>query len=168
MPQKSGLAIGVILFTSAVTAAMSGFAYSARLDGPEPAPMKPVPFKLAKPDKPLILVETMVNGKGRYRFVLDTGASLTMISPELAKKLDVQRNETQKGVGAGGSVEVHFGTVKSLAIGETQLDGLMVEIMELTGISKAIETEIDGIVGYNFLKKFRVVIDYPRQTVTFD
>ena len=38
----------------------------------------------------------------------------------------------------------------------------------MTGISKAIETEIDGIVGYNFLSKFRVLIDYPRQTVTFE
>jgi hypothetical protein len=40
--------------------------------------------------------------------------------------------------------------------------------MDLTGIAKAIETDIDGIVGHNFLSKFRVSIDYPKQTVTFE
>jgi predicted aspartyl protease len=168
MPQQSRLAIVIILCTSAIAAAMSVLEYAARSDEPRQATMKSVPFKLAKPDKPLILLETMVNGKGPYRFVLDTGAGLTMISPELAKKLEVKRDETQKAVGAGGSLEVHFGKVQSLAVGGTQLEGLTVGIMELTPISKAIETDIDGIVGYNFLKKFRVSIDYPRQTVTFE
>jgi hypothetical protein len=168
MPPKSGLAIVAILCTSAGTAAMSVFDSSAPADEPQPATVKSVPFKLAKPDKPLILLDTMVNGKGPYRFVLDTGAGLTIISPRLAKILKVKRDEKQKGVGAGGSVEVHFGTLKSLAVGGTQLEGLKVGIMELTGISKAIETDIEGIVGYNFLKRFRVSIDYPRQTVTFE
>ena len=125
-------------------------------------------FKLAKPDKPLVLLETMVNGKGPYRFVLDTGAGMTMISPQLAKTLEVKRDETQKGVGAGGKIKVHFGTLESLAIGETRLEGLKVGIMDLTGIGKAIETDIDGIVGYNFLRKFRMSIDYPNQTVIFE
>jgi predicted aspartyl protease len=132
------------------------------------AATKAVPFKLAKPDKPLILLDTTVNGKGPSRFVLDTGAGLTMIAPELAKRLEIPRDQARKAVGAGGSVAVHFGIVKTLAIGQTRLKGLKVGIMDLSGISKAIGTDIDGIVGYNFLSKFRVLIDYPRQTVTFE
>jgi predicted aspartyl protease len=139
-----------------------------RAEEPRKAATKPVPFRLAKPDKPLILLETTVNGKGPYRFVLDTGASLTMISTELAKKIEVHRDESQKAVGAGGSIEVHFGTVKALAIGETRIESLKVGIMDLSGISKAIDTDIDGIVGYNFLSRFRVAIDYPKQAVSFD
>jgi predicted aspartyl protease len=131
---------------------------------------KPVSFKLAKPDKPLILLETMVNGKGPFRFVLDTGAGGTIISPELAKKLDIksEKRDGERAVGAGGNLDIQFGSLKSLAIGETQVKNLNVGIMDLTGISKAIETDIDGIVGYNFLTKFRVTIDYPKSTVTFE
>ena len=40
--------------------------------------------------------------------------------------------------------------------------------MDLTGISKVIQTDIDGIIGYNFLMKFRVTIDYRKQMVTFE
>jgi predicted aspartyl protease len=130
---------------------------------PKKSATKPVPFKLAKPDQALILLETVVNGKGPYRFVLDTGASLTMISPQLAENLDVKREEAQKATGAGGNVDIHFGIVQSLAVGETRLEAMRVGIMDLTGISKVIETDIDGIVGYNFLSKFRVLIDYRRR-----
>ena len=141
---------------------------SAQTDEPKMATTKPMPFKLAKRDAPLILLETKVDEKGPFRFVLDTGAGMTIISPELAKKLDIKPNNKDKGTGAGGDVEVHFGTVKSLEIGGTQLEGLKVGVMDLTGISTAIETDIDGIIGYNFLKKFRVTIDYPKQMVTFE
>jgi predicted aspartyl protease len=168
MRRKICLAVLSVLCIMETGAMISVSGHGTQVEERKKSAAKPVPFKLARPDKPLILLETKVNDSGPYRFVLDTGAGLTMISPELAKKLDVQRDEKKKAVGAGGSVEVHFGTVKTLAIGETQLAGLKVGIMDLTGISKAIETDIDGIVGYNFLSKFRISIDYPKQTVTFE
>ncbi len=171
MQPKNCLAIVAILLISASAAMLSVSGHSAQADEPKQATAKPVPFKLAKPDKPLLILETTVNGKGPFRFVLDTGAGGTIISPELAKKLDIKPDNPEKpdkATGAGGTVEVHIGTVKSLKVGETQLEELKVGIMDLTGISKAIETEIDGIIGYNFLKKFRVIIDYPKQTVTFE
>lgn len=171
MRRKTCLAIVSILLISASIAMTSVSGHSAQADEPRRATTKPVPFKLAKPDKPLILLETMVDDKGPFRFLLDTGAGVTIISPESAKKLDIKpdnQDKPDKATGAGGNVEIQFGTVKSLKVGETQLDGLNVGIMDLTGISKAIETDVDGIIGYNFLKKFRVTIDYPKQTVTFE
>jgi predicted aspartyl protease len=168
MRYKSHLAVLAVLCITSVGALIGVSGHWTQAEEPRKAAAKAVPFRLARPDKPLILLETKVNGKGPYRFVLDTGAGMTMISPELAKKVEVRRDEAQKAVGAGGSVQVHFGTAKSLAIGETRVEGLKVGIMDLTGISKAIETDIDGLVGYNFLYRFRVSIDYPRETVAFD
>jgi predicted aspartyl protease len=168
MRHKTCLAIGAvcaIMATALDIIVSSAWTHAQEL---KKSAAKPVPFKLAKPDKPLIVLEAVVNGEGPCRFVLDTGASLTIISPELAKKIEARRDEAEKAVGAGGSVEVYFATVKTLEIGETRLEGLKVGIMDLTRISKAIETDIDGIIGYNFLSKFRVSIDYPRQTVTFE
>jgi hypothetical protein len=31
-------------------------------------------------------------------------------------------------------------------------------------LSKIIGTRLDGIIGYNFLRHFKVVIDYPNET----
>lgn len=132
---------------------------------------KPVPFSLAKPDKPLIILETLVDNEGPFRFVLDTGAGATVISPALAEKLAIEPDDGQaprKATGAGGSVDVRMGKVKSIGVGEAKIDELAVVIMDLSGIGRAIEMEIDGIIGYNFLKMFRVTIDYPQQTVTFE
>jgi predicted aspartyl protease len=168
MRRRTRLTILAVLYVAGALATTSISGRWAQAEEARKSPARPVPFRLAKPDKPLILLETTVNSKGPYRFVLDTGAGLTMISPELAKRVGVQREEAQKAVGAGGSVQVHFGTLKALAIGETQIEGLKVGIMDLAGISKAIETDIDGIVGYNFLRRFRVSVDYPKQTVTFE
>jgi hypothetical protein len=168
MRHKTCLAILVVLCITRVSGIPGLSGCWTQAEEPGKSASKPVPFRLAKPDKPLILLETTVNGKGPYRFVLDTGAGLTMISAELAKKVGVQRDKAQKAVGAGGSVEVHFGTVKALAIGETRIEALKVGIMDLSGISNAIDTDIDGIIGYNFLSRFRVSVDYPKQAVTFE
>jgi predicted aspartyl protease len=132
---------------------------------------KPVPFSLAKPDKPLIILETIVDNEGPFRFVLDTGAGATVITPALAEKLNIESDRGQaprRATGAGGSLDVRLGRVKSIRVGETRVEDLAVVIMDLTGIGQAIEMEIDGIIGYNFLKTFRVSIDYPQQTVSFE
>jgi predicted aspartyl protease len=128
----------------------------------------PVPFRLAHPNKPLIILETTVEAQGPFRFVLDTGASLTIISPELAETLDITLEQPQAGLGAGGGVEVRIGTVRSVSIGETRQENVRVGVMDLKGIAAAVGSEIDGIIGYNFLSNYRVTIDYPRLEVSFE
>ena len=41
-------------------------------------------------------VPVMINGKGPYTFVLDTGASVTMISKSLVEELGIQTYEGEK------------------------------------------------------------------------
>jgi predicted aspartyl protease len=130
-----------------------------------------VQFDLAHPDKPLILLDIHINGEGPFRFVLDTGAGRTMISPQLAEKLGIGAEAGAvpgKATGASGSIDVHATTLQSIRAGDATLDELPAGIMDLEIISKAIETEIDGILGYTFLRQFRVTIDYAAETVTFE
>ena len=42
------------------------------------------------------------------------------------------------------------------------LDVLIGEFLEM--LSQAIGKQLDGIVGYNFLRNFRVAIDYPNES----
>jgi len=117
-------------------------------------------FRLAGGAQPLILLPVRVNGEGPFEFILDTGAGTSLLSSELGKKLNLKIISTKEGQSAGGKVSVSLAKVDSLAIGEAKLDDLDVGIVDLSQIAKTIGTRIDGDVGYNFLKHFRIAIDY--------
>jgi predicted aspartyl protease len=126
-----------------------------------------VQFRLAHPAKPLILVSARANGKGPYQFAIDTGASTTVISPDLARKLGVLGVPVPRMTGGGGTVQASAGAIDSLTIGDARCEGVAVVIADfLDPLAKAIGTELDGIVGYNFLREFLVSINYPSSVLT--
>jgi len=127
-----------------------------------------VKFRLAGGAQPLILLPMQVNGDGPFKFILDTGAGTSLLSSDLAKKLNLKIISTKEGQSAGGKISVSLAKVDSLAIGQAKLDDLDVGIVDLSHIGKAIGTRIDGDVGYNFLKHFRIAIDYHDCEIRFD
>ncbi|MEW6733965.1 MAG: aspartyl protease family protein [Acidobacteriota bacterium] len=128
-----------------------------------------IKFKLAKIGKPLIVVAATVNGKGPYQFAVDTGASTTVISLELAESLALQSQAMPAMIGAGGTVQTSVSAIESLTIGDIEVNHLTVMISDfLSMLSQAIATKIDGIVGYNYLKAFRVTIDYPNEVIRLE
>ena len=54
-----------------------------------------VTFRLAGSKQALILVPVFVDGRGPYSFVMDTGATTTVVSNELADALALPRGEKQ-------------------------------------------------------------------------
>jgi predicted aspartyl protease len=128
----------------------------------EPGRDGAVPFEIAAV-KPLIILPVKVDGRGPFRFCLDTGTSMTAISPALAARLGIPMTpRARPGMGAGGRISVSFGRLASLAVGHQSVGDLDVTSADFfSSIAKACGTDFDGIVGYNFLKLFRVTIDYP-------
>jgi hypothetical protein len=55
-----------------------------------------------------------------------------------------------------------------LAVGQVEVKGLRVAVMDLGVLSRAAGVRLQGIIGYNFLKSFRVTIDYPRKLLRLD
>jgi predicted aspartyl protease len=127
-----------------------------------------VKFRLAGGAQPLILLPVRVNGDGPFEFILDTGAGTSLLSSDLAKKLNIKIISTKEGQSAGGKISVSLAKVDSLAVGQVKLDEVDVGIVDLSHIAKAIGTKIDGDVGYNFLKHFRITIDYHDCEIRFD
>jgi predicted aspartyl protease len=127
-----------------------------------------VKFRLAGGAQPLILLPTRVNGAGPFDFILDTGAGTSLLSAELAQQLNIKILGTKEGQSAGGKVSVSLAKVESLALGQAKIEDVEVGIVDLGHIAKTIGTRIDGDVGYNFLKHFRVTIDYETGEIRFD
>ena len=64
--------------------------------------------------------------------------------------------------GGGGAIPTSMGVVQSLAIGAAAVTHLPVAVAGfLDALGEAIGTQLLGIIGYNYLREFRVTIDYP-------
>jgi predicted aspartyl protease len=121
-----------------------------------------VAFQIAGPVKPLVLVPAFVNGRGPHTFVVDTGASATVISPALADALRIAATAPERLVGAGGVMEAAVARATSVAVGGAVLQDVAVVVADfLDGLGHVVGARLDGVVGYNFLRHFRVTLDYP-------
>jgi predicted aspartyl protease len=119
-----------------------------------------VKFRLAGGAQPLLLLPVSVNDRGPYEFILDTGAGTSLLAPELAAALQIQSTGSKKGHTAGGPVDVRLATVDSLGVGEMRIRNLEVAIANLDQLARAVGAKLDGDLGYNFLKHFRLTIDF--------
>jgi len=127
-----------------------------------------VKFRLAGGAQPLILLPVRVNDRGPFDFILDTGAGTSLISSQLASELQVKKLGSKEGQGAAGKISVSLATVESLAVGDMQLKNVDVGIVDLGQIGAAVGVKIDGDIGYNFLKSFRVSLDYRDSVIRLD
>ena len=127
-----------------------------------------VKFRLAGGAQPLILLPVRVNDQGPFDFILDTGAGTSLLTPELAKRLSVKIVGSKEGQSAGGSVAVSLAKADSLAVGDARIDDVDLGIVDLAHVGKTIGAKIDGDLGYNFLKYFRITIDYRDCEIHFD
>lgn len=125
-------------------------------------------FRLAGGAQPLILLPVEVNGEGPFEFILDTGAGTSLLSTELGKKLKVKVLGSKEGQSAGGTVSVSLAKLNSLAVGGARLEDFDVGLVDLSHIGNTIGAKIDGDLGYNFLKHYRISLDYRKNEIRFD
>ena len=112
------------------------------------------------------MVPTMVNEAGPFPFAIDTGAWRTVISPGLATRLGIESTVSAPMMGGGGRIPASAGRVDALEVGNARVENLTVMVADfLVALSGAIDTPLEGIIGYNFLSEFTVTIDYPRETL---
>lgn len=119
-----------------------------------------VNFRLAGNAQPLMIVPVYVNEQGPFDFICDTGAGTSLLSPELARSLNIQSTGSKRGHTAGGPVDVLLASADSFRVGEAQREDIDVAIMDLGQIGRTVGAKLDGDLGYNFLKHFRLTFDY--------
>ena len=126
-----------------------------------------VSMRLAGPAKPLILVDVHANGCGPFQVAVDTGTSTTAIAPELAQQLGLKPSPVGAGTTGGAPVDFHAGSLQSFQLGGARIDNMPVVVADFfTMLNAAIGAKLDGIVGYNFLRNYKVVVDYPGDRLT--
>jgi predicted aspartyl protease len=127
-----------------------------------------VAIEFAGPGGAALVVPVFVNGEGPYDFVLDTGATLTCIDQRIAEDLGLpERRGGGIGAGATEAGRVRIVRIDSLRVGQslaTEIDGCVLDLAH----TEAIGVEIDGLLGLNFLRAFRITLDFERNVVVFE
>jgi predicted aspartyl protease len=159
---------GVTIITVLLTAALSGCAVRVPTSPAPPADTAAgeVSFELAGPGGAALLVPVKIDGQGPFNFVLDTGATLTCIDQKLAEELKLPEQRGQFGVGVTvrGEGNMKLVRVGSMEVGTAAASGLSACVIDLQNM-QALGVDIRGLVGLNFLKSFRVVIDFQKETL---
>lgn len=117
-----------------------------------------------------VVVKVSINGAEPVDFVLDTGASLTLIDSDYARDLGLvtEGDASVQGIAATG--EMKFGRVKSIALAGngasvTLRDFRAALIPFAEGEKMMLFKKAHGLLGADFLNRFVVEIDYDALTV---
>jgi predicted aspartyl protease len=119
-------------------------------------------------DSHLIGVPVHINEKGPYDFVLDTGAGNTVVTPEMAEQIGLEAKPVH-GIarGVGGDAQLELAAVDTLSVGVSKILNSQVVVLDLSKVSPKGKLIEHGIIGYDFLRNFETVIDYPNKQFSF-
>ena len=141
----------------------------SRVEAPTDSSAQTVSFELLGPGDAALVVPVHLNGRGPFPFVLDTGATLTCINQSLSDSLGLPQRTGMFGTGAGvgGTGNVQMVAVDSLRLGQTQAFDLTACELDLANLQTA-GIRVDGLLGLNFLKSFRMTLDFGARTVQLE
>jgi hypothetical protein len=109
------------------------------------------------------LVDLMIDGKGPYRFILDTGASLTVIGEDLKKELALTPVAgTHAAAPGGGAAEVV--KLANVRIGDAVLAGLPAAIVPLLPRFGG-DNGPRGVLSAASLPGYLLILDYPNKRI---
>ena len=103
-----------------------------------------------------LLVYPTIDGVNLGAFVLDSGASATVISTEAAKKLGLPVLGTVPLGSMFGSVAANVHRAGSLRLGPATITGVYLVEMDLAPLTSAFGLNVQGIVGYDLFSRCAV------------
>jgi hypothetical protein len=109
-----------------------------------------------------VIVPVTINGRGPYRFIVDTGASRSTISPDLVRALGLTA-EPEALInldGITGEARVSYVSVDRLQAGDLTLEDARLPVVEAMVMAGA-----DGILGAAGMSQKSLLIDFRRNRV---
>ena len=102
------------------------------------------------------ILDVTINGRGKGRFLLDTGATLVVLSKSLADALKLERpsRPLQTRLADGRTADAYPCIIDSLQVGDARVDHVEAIIMD-----QPPAPGIDGLLGLSFLRDFVVHYD---------
>jgi hypothetical protein len=138
-------------------------------------PDAPVSLKLRVTAAGTPAIKVRINGK-EYEFWLDTGSTMTVLSSDVASAAQVPMvsDDTLTVRAFAGSAQVRPGLVRKMQVGPVVLTNSPVIIMDASMMhlrssgegTPAVSYHVDGILGWDFIRQFDVLLDYQHGVLT--
>jgi aspartyl protease family protein len=109
------------------------------------------------------MVQVTINGRAQGLFLLDTGASYCVIAPALARELGLPPTGSFATVHtANGAVRAPVVRLRSLELGDIHAHDVQAIVHDAVG------PQLDGVIGLNFLNRFRYAVDPQRRLLELE
>ena len=112
----------------------------------------------------LIFVKVSINDQP-MSFIFDTGAEFTLLNSSRVSKLGLQGVGTFATGAGGGDVVVSFVPGVTTKVGDATVSNQIIAAVLLDALEAPLKRPLDGILGYDFISRFVVEIDYVKQTM---
>jgi predicted aspartyl protease len=150
------LAIGPFLFAGTLS---EGAPYFTHISGPVS-----IPAEIAGH---VMFVNVMVNGHGPFRVMVDTGCSLTVVSPELAEAVDAMVPDQLEDYiaaenGLGNPTDLQRIVLGSIELGGVSFEGVSAVVSDSFDKLSAVEGKrVDGALGFPLFADLFLGLDFP-------
>ena len=113
----------------------------------------------------LVFVSVRVGSSEALSFILDTGASATVLHRTVAERSRLDLRASEDARTGGGSVQTATATGITLFVGNASLPDVTLVAIDLSGLQAGLGRPVDGILGYDIFRRYVVEIDYAANAV---
>jgi predicted aspartyl protease/Tfp pilus assembly protein PilF len=156
---------GLIDFYHAL--ARVGVVHLHRVEGPKTATL-PIELHNSRP-----FVQVRLGEREPLNFVVDTGASITVLSEKVAKLLGISplaKGGRARAVGGGGTFPIVYGLLGSIELASIKVHNVPIYIREFHHLKTEDKDAIqaDGFLGLSVLSNFRLTLDYGQREMVLE
>ena len=129
----------------------------------KPTPNLVMPFELVEGF--LVIVDGQIGNLNGLKFILDTGATHSLIDRKVADRLRLRR-DAGKVMSFDRFIPVEWSNIQDLRVGPMRVQSVRVMVVKLAEYS-ALAENADGIIGLDLLQRSKkFTIDYDRRIVS--
>lgn len=110
------------------------------------------------------VVRVYIGSRGPYRFLIDTGAESTALSPECAREVNLDLEKRALGINAAGGAsqeEVEITTIGELRLGGARFAGVPAFVTDM-------REKLDGVLGFPVFADLLLTLDGPGRKVILE
>lgn len=112
------------------------------------------------------VVESKWDDGRTYRFIIDTGSTATLVTPDLAKRSGLKQTKAAPAKvhvrsANGSEIELEPVTLRRVTLGAAVFEQVPALIFDLAALSDHLGVHLDGVIGFPLFRDTILTMDYP-------